>query len=195
MSLADELSKLDELHRRGVLSDSEFQVAKHRLLSVPGPSHAGGGPSGSGGGSGPSSMLDGLRREPAGGGSPAPPPAAPFRGGGGGNWRGWGGENHHVGAIFVVVAVLVMSGLVGLFVHSKWREAEQKHAQWNERFDQRHQQMRRAHEQMMQQRGLQQPGMGSPATTQSRQWNDEALEQLTPQQRQRLREADPDMPR
>ena len=32
MSLADELHKLDELRARGVLSDSEFQRAKQRLL-------------------------------------------------------------------------------------------------------------------------------------------------------------------
>ena len=32
MALADELHKLDELRARGVLSDSEFQRAKQRLL-------------------------------------------------------------------------------------------------------------------------------------------------------------------
>ncbi len=35
MSLADELSKLDELRSRGVLSDSEFAAAKQRLLNAP----------------------------------------------------------------------------------------------------------------------------------------------------------------
>ncbi len=34
MSLADELTKLDELRARGVLSDSEFASAKQRLLSA-----------------------------------------------------------------------------------------------------------------------------------------------------------------
>ena len=33
MSLADELNKLEDLRARGVLSDAEFQRAKHRLLN------------------------------------------------------------------------------------------------------------------------------------------------------------------
>lgn len=32
MALSDELNKLDELHRRGVLSDDEFARAKARLI-------------------------------------------------------------------------------------------------------------------------------------------------------------------
>jgi phage shock protein C len=40
MSLAEELSKLDELRLRGVLTDDEFQRAKARLLAPP-PLHAG----------------------------------------------------------------------------------------------------------------------------------------------------------
>jgi phage shock protein PspC (stress-responsive transcriptional regulator) len=35
MSLAEELHQLDELRTRGVLSDSEFQRAKQRLLDGP----------------------------------------------------------------------------------------------------------------------------------------------------------------
>ncbi|BAL96112.1 PspC domain-containing protein [Rubrivivax gelatinosus] len=35
MSLADELSRLDELRQRGVLSDEEFARAKARLLDGP----------------------------------------------------------------------------------------------------------------------------------------------------------------
>ncbi len=35
MSIADELSKLDELRTRGALSDDEFQRAKQRLLDGP----------------------------------------------------------------------------------------------------------------------------------------------------------------
>ncbi|MBK1690490.1 PspC domain-containing protein [Rubrivivax gelatinosus] len=35
MSLADELSRLDELRQRGVLSDDEFARAKARLLDGP----------------------------------------------------------------------------------------------------------------------------------------------------------------
>ena len=38
MSLADELSRLEELRSRGVLSDDEFQRAKSRLLNGPAPS-------------------------------------------------------------------------------------------------------------------------------------------------------------
>ena len=38
MSIADELAKLEELRRRGVLSDSEFAQAKATLLSSPAPS-------------------------------------------------------------------------------------------------------------------------------------------------------------
>ena len=34
MSIADELSKLDELRRRGTLSDAEFARAKERLLGT-----------------------------------------------------------------------------------------------------------------------------------------------------------------
>ena len=37
MSLADELSRLEELRSRGVLSDDEFQRAKARLLDGPAP--------------------------------------------------------------------------------------------------------------------------------------------------------------
>jgi len=43
MSLSDELAKLDELHRRGALSDAEFARAKARVLG-----HAESGHSGSG---------------------------------------------------------------------------------------------------------------------------------------------------
>jgi phage shock protein PspC (stress-responsive transcriptional regulator) len=35
MSLADDLSKLDELRQRGVLSAEEFEQAKQRLLAEP----------------------------------------------------------------------------------------------------------------------------------------------------------------
>ena len=38
MSLADELTRLEELRARGVLSDDEFQRAKARLLDGPAPS-------------------------------------------------------------------------------------------------------------------------------------------------------------
>ena len=43
MSFSDELHKLDELHRRGALSDAEFSRAKARVLgqSVPSPSGPG----------------------------------------------------------------------------------------------------------------------------------------------------------
>ena len=37
MGLADELSRLDDLRQRGVLSDEEFQRAKARLLDGPPP--------------------------------------------------------------------------------------------------------------------------------------------------------------
>jgi phage shock protein PspC (stress-responsive transcriptional regulator) len=37
MALSDELDKLDELHRRGVLSDDEFSRAKARVLDAAGP--------------------------------------------------------------------------------------------------------------------------------------------------------------
>jgi len=37
MSLADELTRLDELRTRGVLSDEEFQRAKARLLDASAP--------------------------------------------------------------------------------------------------------------------------------------------------------------
>ncbi len=33
MSMADDLTKLDELHRAGALSDAEFEAAKRRLLA------------------------------------------------------------------------------------------------------------------------------------------------------------------
>lgn len=33
MSMADELGKLERLHRSGALSPAEFEAAKHRLLS------------------------------------------------------------------------------------------------------------------------------------------------------------------
>lgn len=36
MSLVDELTKLEDLRRRGVLSDTEFNTAKQRLLNGPG---------------------------------------------------------------------------------------------------------------------------------------------------------------
>jgi phage shock protein C len=36
MSMSDELAKLDELHRRGALTDDEFGRAKARLLESPG---------------------------------------------------------------------------------------------------------------------------------------------------------------
>ena len=36
MSLSNELDKLDELHRRGALSDGEFERAKARVLGEPG---------------------------------------------------------------------------------------------------------------------------------------------------------------
>ena len=35
MTLGDELERLDELHRRGVLTDDEFSRAKARLLATP----------------------------------------------------------------------------------------------------------------------------------------------------------------
>jgi len=38
MSLADELTRLEELRSRGVLSDDEFRRAKARLLDAPAPS-------------------------------------------------------------------------------------------------------------------------------------------------------------
>jgi len=37
MALSDELSKLKDLHDRGVLDDDEFARAKTRLLDAPGP--------------------------------------------------------------------------------------------------------------------------------------------------------------
>ena len=37
MALSDELSKLNDLHVRGVLDDAEFARAKTRLLDAPGP--------------------------------------------------------------------------------------------------------------------------------------------------------------
>ncbi|MBS0292628.1 MAG: SHOCT domain-containing protein, partial [Proteobacteria bacterium] len=37
MSIADELSKLDELRQRGTLSDAEFARAKERLLGPEAP--------------------------------------------------------------------------------------------------------------------------------------------------------------
>lgn len=43
MSLIDELAKLDELHRRGALSDGEFARAKARVLGQAEPSHSGSG--------------------------------------------------------------------------------------------------------------------------------------------------------
>ena len=36
MSISNELDKLDELHRRGGLSDDEFARAKARVLGTPG---------------------------------------------------------------------------------------------------------------------------------------------------------------
>ena len=33
MSLADEITRLDELHRRGALTDEEFSLAKGRLIA------------------------------------------------------------------------------------------------------------------------------------------------------------------
>jgi phage shock protein C len=41
MSLAEELQKLDDLRTRGVLSDTEFQRAKQRLIDGPAPAAAG----------------------------------------------------------------------------------------------------------------------------------------------------------
>lgn len=39
MSLGSEIEKLSELHQKGILSDSEFQNAKERLLNTMGPEH------------------------------------------------------------------------------------------------------------------------------------------------------------
>jgi hypothetical protein len=36
MSMADDLTKLDELHQAGALSDAEFETAKRRLLNAEG---------------------------------------------------------------------------------------------------------------------------------------------------------------
>jgi phage shock protein C len=37
MSIADEITRLDELHRRGALTDDEFSRAKARLIGVAAP--------------------------------------------------------------------------------------------------------------------------------------------------------------
>ena len=39
MSLGSEIEKLSELHEKGILSESEFQNAKERLLNTMGPEH------------------------------------------------------------------------------------------------------------------------------------------------------------
>ncbi len=39
MSLGSEIEKLSELHEKGILSESEFQNAKGRLLNTMGPEH------------------------------------------------------------------------------------------------------------------------------------------------------------
>ena len=39
MSFGSEIEKLSELHQKGILSDSEFQNAKDRLLKTIGPEH------------------------------------------------------------------------------------------------------------------------------------------------------------
>lgn len=44
MSLSEELDRLDELHRRGALSDTEFAAAKARVLGAGGPSPMHSGP-------------------------------------------------------------------------------------------------------------------------------------------------------
>ncbi len=43
MSLSDELGKLDELHRRGALSDGEYARAKARVLGQAAPARTGSG--------------------------------------------------------------------------------------------------------------------------------------------------------
>jgi phage shock protein PspC (stress-responsive transcriptional regulator) len=54
MSLAEELGKLEALRTQGVLSQSEFDQAKRRLLDGPAPP--------GGGGSGAASAINRLRR-------------------------------------------------------------------------------------------------------------------------------------
>ena len=39
MSITSEIEKLSELHKNGVLSDSEFQIAKNKLLNTMGSEH------------------------------------------------------------------------------------------------------------------------------------------------------------
>jgi len=67
MSLAQELERLDDLHRRGVLSDDEFARAKARVLEQAGGAPAGGAyrsdsAGGNGSGSGLVDAVHALRR-------------------------------------------------------------------------------------------------------------------------------------